>query len=157
MKDIPIEVLWYGKNELLPKSTVLKAGKLELTYESGIIRNIKLGDHEVVRMIYVSVRDHNWATVIPTIRNEQIEEKEGGFTISYQSLFNQDDIQIDFKVRISGTDENTIVFDIEGEALSDFQTNRTGFCLLHPIKECIGKTGEVVSPDGKIESFFFQS
>jgi len=32
MKDIPIEVLWYGKNESLPKSTVLKAGKLELTY-----------------------------------------------------------------------------------------------------------------------------
>jgi hypothetical protein len=154
MKDFPKEVLWYGQNEPLPVKTLLKAGDLDLTYEAGSIRNIKLGDFEAVRMIYVALRDDHWGTIIPAISEERIEVEDGSFTISYLGRYRQQGIQFDLRARVTGSN-NKIVFEIDGEALSDFLTNRTGFCLLHPAKECLGKTGKVISPDGWQKPFVF--
>jgi hypothetical protein len=39
--------------------------------------------------------------------------------------------------------------------LSEFRTNRVGFCVLHPIRECTGKNCEVTGPDGKKQSYSF--
>lgn len=155
MKDLSKEVLWYGENEPLPKTMKLSAGPLKLTYNSGSIRSVKLGSFEVVRMIYVALRDHNWGTIIPALTNEAIEEFEGGFKISYQSLYSEKNIRFVFHVTISGDPSGTVVFDIEGEALSEFMTNRTGFCVLHPVKECMGNSCEITEPDGqkKVDSF----
>jgi len=36
----------------------LRAGKLTLDYKAGMVRYIRLGNHEVVRGIYAAVRDH---------------------------------------------------------------------------------------------------
>ncbi|MFO7668312.1 MAG: hypothetical protein R6W31_01510, partial [Bacteroidales bacterium] len=54
-----------GSPDFLPKQTKLKAGELDLIYENGAIRRIRLGDTEIIRMIYAAVRDRNWETIEP--------------------------------------------------------------------------------------------
>jgi hypothetical protein len=44
---------------------------------------------------------------------------------------------------------------MNGAALSDFQKNRIGFCVLHPIRECAGKTATTFHSDGSMSQFIF--
>jgi hypothetical protein len=71
-----------------------------------------------------------------------------------KTIYKTADIDFSFQVSITGKD-NLIDFEIEGEALSGFRTNRVGFCVLHPIGECTGKECEVTGPDGEKQSFSF--
>ena len=62
-------VQYYGKDESLPDQIDLKAGPLNLFYEAGDLRYIKYGDKEIIRRIYVAVRDRNWDTAKPILSN----------------------------------------------------------------------------------------
>jgi hypothetical protein len=152
--EVPNEVIWYGKNESLPEVKTLSAGSLKLTFEDGGLRKIKVGNVEVLRMIYMAVRDYNWGTILPDLRNLDIQESQDAFRIGFENIYKTGDIDFSFQVSIIGKD-NQINFEIEGEALSEFRTNRVGFCVLHPIRECTGKNCEVTGPDGKKQSYSF--
>lgn len=133
----------------------LTAGNISMTYENGALRWLKLGDNEVLRMIYFAVRDKNWGTVKPVISNERINQLERSFSISYDCNFNESEIQMNWKVTIEGKENSLIHFTINGKALSTFQKNRVGFCVLHPIKECAGKAVTIFHTDKTIEAAFF--
>ena len=74
-------ILYYGKDKPLEKNIGIKAGPLNLFYEAGDLRYIKFKEKEIVRRVYVAVRDHNWDTVIPTISNIQINSSIDSFKI----------------------------------------------------------------------------
>ncbi len=133
----------------------LKAGNISLTYQSGALRWLKYGDCEILRMIYFTVRDKNWGTVEPVISNEIINQQEKCFAISYDCNFNEGDIQMNWKVIIEGKENSSIHFEIKAKAVSTFQKNRVGFCVLHPIKECAGKSVTIFHSDKTIEAAFF--
>ena len=65
MNQLPRSVLHYGKDEPLPEQTQLRAGPLSMIFESGDLRYIRFGDHELLRRVYVAIRDHNWDTILP--------------------------------------------------------------------------------------------
>ena len=155
MKGVSKEVLWYGKKDPIPEVKTYKAGALSMDYASGSLRNIRVGSREVVRMIYFALRDHNWGTIIPEIKNEKIVYQPSGFDITYEAVYRKENINFIFQVAISGSPDNVITFDIEGKALFEFRTNRTGFCLLHPIDGCAGQSCEVTHSDGRKENFKF--
>lgn len=114
----------------------LQAGSFHILYEKGFLRQIKQDATEVVRMIYFALRDHNWGTLDRKIENEMIDHQEDHFLISYD-CFNVDEAKepvFAWRVKIKGEKDGKIVFEIEGEALKDIRKNRTGFCILHPIK-----------------------
>ena len=126
-----------------------------MQYENGFLRWISAGEDEVLRMIYFAVRDKNWGTVPGKIINEKIERHANTFSIAYEMLFEQDNINMHWHATIQGNADNSIVFEIQGKALTTFQKNRTGFCVLHPIKECAGKKVLIQHTDGSIEENFF--
>ncbi len=128
----------YGREEALPERKILHAGNLEMIYENGFLRYIKLEGDEVLRMIYFAVRDHDWGTVEGDIQNEKFNIDEDHFDITYRSIHKRDHIHIIFDCHIQGDREGRIIFTIKGEALSSFRKNRIGFCVLHPLKECVG-------------------
>jgi hypothetical protein len=123
--------------------TNLKTRFFELKYENGAIRWIKNNGVEIVRMIYSAVRDHNWGTIEPEIMEEKIAENRKGFQIKTHIKYQKADIHFESDYTISGN-ENRLEFEMNGEAKSTFKTNRIGFCVLHPIKECAGKTCKVI-------------
>jgi len=134
--DWPKEILYYGSPALLPQPLVLHAGSLKMIYENGNIRQIKYRDFEVIRMIYSAVRDQNWGTVDFVIESEDIQIKDDGFKISYTATY-RDVFMAD--CQLEGTSDGVITFSLDGEVLNDFRKNRIGFCVLHPVEECMGK------------------
>lgn len=115
---------------------------------------MKSNDTEVIRMIYSAVRDHNWGTIEPEIVDEKIEQTETGFRIETHVKYRKGNIDFEAGYIISGTGKQ-LIFEMMGEAKSTFITNRVGFCVLHPIKECAGKDCTVFHPDGKMEKAVF--
>src|SRR5438128_1130651 len=139
MSLLPTRVLYYGKDEPLPVRRALRAGPLSLLYEEGDLRYIRLGDREVLRRVYVAVRDRNWGTVPARLSNVRIESDGDSFRVSYDVANRQGEIDFAWQGTITGDARGTITFTMEGEARSTFSRNRIGFCVLHPIRECAGQ------------------
>ena len=89
-------VLYYGKEEPLPEQTALRAGPLSLMYEAGDLRYIRLGNQEILRRVYVALRDRNWGTVLPVLFNVQMDIADDSFRITYDVENKQGDIDFFF-------------------------------------------------------------
>lgn len=152
---LPRNVWYYGKDEPLPQQKELRAGPLSLIYEEGDLRYIRLGDQEVLRRVYVAVRDRNWGTVPPRLSNVQMDIGEDSFRIAYDVEHRQGDIDFFWKGTITGRADGTITFAMDGVARSTFWRNRIGFCVLHPLRECAGAPCRIEHVDGTIEERAF--
>ncbi|MGB3585601.1 MAG: hypothetical protein WBA23_03620 [Tunicatimonas sp.] len=127
------ETMYYGDATHRPPATVeLMAGKFQCQYEEGNLRYIKVGNTEVIRMIYSAVRDHNWDTVSPEISQEEVLNYNDHFTITYNCRYQKGEVDFLARYHIQGETDGSVRFTMDGEALSTFQRNRIGFCVLHP-------------------------
>jgi len=147
-------VQYYGKDELLPKQIDLQAGPLNLFYEAGDLRYIKFGDKEIIRRVYVAVRDHNWDTVIPVLSNVQMNIANDSFNIKYSVSNIQDNVDFLWEGNIIGKPNGTITFSMDGVARSTFWRNRIGFCILYPM-EYAGANCEIEHVSGAVEKSLF--
>ena len=129
---------------------LLKTRYFTVIYENGALRRIMHNNVEVLRMIYSAVRDRNWNTPEPEIVAEQITRHDEGFEVQVKAVYRQGDISFEASYRIAG-DKNRLVFEMNGLAKTSFLTNRTGFCILHPIRECAGSDALVIHPEGSSE------
>jgi len=147
---LPKNVLYYGKDEPLPEQVALRAGPLSLIYEEGDLRYVKLGDKEILRRVYVAIRDRNWGTVLPVISNVQMDIADDSFQISYDVENKEGDIDFFWKGTITGDSQGTVNFTMDGVARSTFMRCRIGFCILHPM-ELAGATCSIEHVDGTVE------
>ena len=147
-------VQYYGKDELLPKQIDLQAGPLNLFYEAGDLRYIKFGDKEIIRRVYVAVRDHNWDTVIPVLSNVRMNIANDSFNIKYSVSNIQDNVDFLWEGNIIGKPNGTITFSMDGVARSTFWRNRIGFCILYPM-EYAGANCEIEHVSGAVEKSLF--
>jgi hypothetical protein len=152
---LPTNVLRYGQDAPPPEQIALRAGPLSLIYEAGDLRYIRLGEHEILRRIYVAVRDRNWGTVLPVISNLRIEQAADSFQISYDAENHQGEIDFFWHATIAGNAQGAISFVMDGQARSTFLRNRIGFCILHPIRECAGAPCRLEHVDGSQEQAHF--
>lgn len=141
--------------KLTNQSIELRAGPLEMLLEPGGLRYIRLGEREVLRRVYVGVRDRNWGTIEPQISNLRLELEPSSFRIEFDSKHQQGELDFRWHGLITGTVAGAINFAMEGEAHSDFWRNRIGLCVLHPIDECAGRPCELLHTNGTIEQSQF--
>ena len=147
---LPKNVLYYGREDPLPRQVELRAGPLSLVYEEGDLRYVRLGEREVIRRIYVATRDRNWGTLPNVLSNVQMEIAAGAFRISYEVENKQGEIDFFWRGTITGDAQGTLTFAMDGEARSTFMRNRIGFCVLHPAS-CAGAQAVVEHTDGSTE------
>ncbi|MFC1976295.1 hypothetical protein ACFLXQ_07840 [Chloroflexota bacterium] len=147
-------VLYYGKDEPLPEQKALRAGPLSLVYEAGDLRYIRLGNQEILRRVYVALRDRNWGTVMPVLSNVQMDIADDSFRITYDVENKQGDIDFFWQGTITGDAQGTITFKMDGKARSTFLRSRIGFCILYPM-ECAGLTCRIEHVDGATEESVF--
>jgi hypothetical protein len=133
----------------------LRAGSLSMIYENGNLRYISDGKKELIRMVYSAVRDREWLTIIPIITAEKIVVNPESFNIEYDCLYCSGKISFSATYKIEGLADNTIIFSLEGEALSTFEKNRIGFCVLHPVEGYSGNECLIVHPDNSTEKCQF--
>src|SRR5690554_6534209 len=118
------QILFYGKDEPLPQQRLLKAGPLEMVYENGTVRYIRLKGFEVLRMIYPAVRDQNWGTVHPLMKNEKIVDRGNSFLVEFDSEYREGEIHFFSKYRIEGTETGKLKFEMKGQAHTAFKKTR---------------------------------
>lgn len=142
--------------------STLTLGPIELLFDNGDLRYIRLAGREVLRRIYLAVRDCSWGTIPGQISDLHYDSSPDAFHIRYRCEHRAGDIHFAWTARIHGRStvrhnhlDAQITFAMEGQALTPFQTNRTGFCVLHPIAECAGQPCTIKHPDGRIESATF--
>ncbi len=112
----------------------LQAGSISVKYDNGFLRRISYGETEVLRMIYFALRDHNWDTIGSVVENESISANEMDFIITYDCFHMDGGVCVmEWKVRIEGKPDGTIIFEIQGRAMENFKKIRAGFCVLHPL------------------------
>lgn len=129
---------------------ILRTGVFTATYHQGFIRHISYGETEIIRMIYFALRDHNWGTIPYRITGEQVHVGENFFTVRYRCHHFQEgkDIIV-WDCEITGNERGEVGFSIAGAMLENFQRNRAGFCVLHPVTDTVGAPVEIIHPDGK--------
>ena len=133
----------------------LRAGPLSLIYVAGDLRYIKLGEHELLRRLYVAVRDRNWGTVPAVLSNVRAEVGPDSFRIGYDAEHTQGDVDFAWRGSITGDARGTITFTMDGVARSTFLRNRIGLCVLHPMDDCAGRPCVVEQVDGTREQGVF--
>lgn len=128
---------------------LLRAGPLSLVFDEGNLRWIRCGDREVLREIYVGVRDKDWNTIPGRLRDLIITEEDpaGGFRVTFQCRHDQGPIGFVWDGEIRGDARGTVRFAMDGEAVRTFERNRIGLCVLHPL-ESAGQPCEVDRADG---------
>jgi len=151
---IPDKIIQCGGHEN-GHQKILTAGSLSMTYENGSLRHIVWGGKELIRMIYMAVRDRDWLTPEPEIENESIGQKDNGFIISYSARYRLG--KVDFRANVSfrGKADSSLELSFHGEALNTFEKNRIGFCVLHPVKGVAEISCTIIHPDYSTEDSVF--
>jgi hypothetical protein len=153
-EDIPPRVWWYGRDEPPPERIALRAGPLTAVFEDGDLRYVRLGDREIVRRVYVAVRDPNWNTILGRRSDVQVERGERSFRITYASRHVADPIVFAWRAFIEGAPDGTISFAMDGAAEREFRYCRIGFCILHPAAATQGRAYRAETPGGEVRGVF---
>jgi len=140
----------YGTETAPAPFRILRAGPLEVRLENGNLRYIRFDGHEVLRAISYVVRDRDWGTLAAAISDLVILEEPGKFEISYVSRYRNQGADLGVKAHITGTETGSLTFASSAVADSDFETNRCGFTVLHPINGVAGEPVEVEHCDGAV-------
>ena len=131
----------------------LRAGPLTMIFDpsNAFIRYIRWGAQEVVRAIYGAVRDHNWATIPSAVSNLKTDVTNDSFRISFDVACREREVDYSWRGNICGDAAGKVTYTFEGKARSNFQRNRIGLCVLHPIEECAGRACMIEHVDGSRE------
>src|SRR5437867_1467649 len=110
--SLPRSVLYYGSEEPLPEVIPLRAGPLSMIFETknAFLRYIRLGDREVLRGVYVAVRDRNWGTVTPRIFNLKTEINGASFQLHFDAECQEGDINFLWRGSITGSERGSVEF-----------------------------------------------
>ena len=117
----------------------LQAGPLSLQYSDGSLWNIRLGEEEAVRRIYLVFQDINWTSRPFEILEENWNIAEDHFSAELQVRGSKDAENFEALLKIVGTPAGEIKYAFSGSTSADFMRNRLGLCLLHPIADLAGK------------------
>jgi len=156
VNEPPTFVIYRGVNEPPPELIELKAGPLSVSFDPAIafLRYVRLGGDEILRGVYSAVRDENWGTVLPRVKDLRIEQSGGGFDISFDVDCIDGPIDFRWAGKITGSPKGALRFSMDGAAHSTFLRNRLGFCVLHPVT-CAGRDCAIEKVDGSVEKGSF--
>ena len=144
------EIALFGTTQPVEPPNVLTAGPLTAELEGGGLRYIRFQGIEVLRSIAFLVRDRNWGTYAAELSDQQIDQNDDGFTVTYDAECRDSEQAFRYVARIVGKADGSLSFEAEGEGLTDFLTNRTGFTVLHALAGVVGAPLTVEHTDGRI-------
>lgn len=130
----------------------LRIGELSAILDGTDLRYVRFGDLEVVRRIYVAVRDIKWRTILPEAEWANVEEHEHELIIRCGARHRAGPVLFDWEGMIVVT-ETTIAYVMDGVAKTAFDYARIGLCFHHPM-ESAGCQYEGVSPNGSVAGTF---
>ncbi|RJE86593.1 hypothetical protein [Paracoccus onubensis] len=140
----------YGTEQPPDDYETITYGGVSLGFQSGAFRHIRVNGVEAIRSVAFLVRDRDWGTIQPEL-GEIIQTRGDDLRLTQPMRFRNGTSQLVITVtaRITSTG---LTVTAEGEAKGDFETNRAGFTLLHPIDGVAGAPAIVTHSDGRQEA-----
>lgn len=143
--------LLYGTHTVEAEPVRLSAGLLSADFVNGNLRTIRHSGTEVLRAIAYIVRDRDWGTYEPELTDLVINQGADTFSVGYTaSCVGPDASRLSFRATIKGSASGELLFDVSALTDRDFETNRCGFCILHPIAGLAGSPVTVEHTDGSV-------
>lgn len=143
--------LLYGTQTVEAEPVRLSAGPLSADLVNGNLRTIRHNGIEVLRAIAYIVRDRDWGTYEPALADLVIEQGDDRFSVRYSARCDgPGGSRLGFDASIEGHADGRLGFDVSALPESDFETNRCGFCILHPIAGLAGSPVKVEHTDGSV-------
>jgi hypothetical protein len=105
---------------------------------------------ELVDRVYMSVRDRNWDTVLPTVSDLRINKVGDGAVVTFKARNQAGPIDLAWRGSIAATADGRISYEMDGEALSAFEYCRIGFCVLHSEVAAAGRSYSAETPGGVV-------
>lgn len=139
--------LWHGRNAPPVATRELRAGPLTVLLEDGDLRYIRLDGVEIVRRIYVAVRDEVWNTIPATYSDFSYDVAADHFTVRLRAHHQYQQINVDWAGTIAGTFDGTIRYTMDAVANNAFRYCKIGFNIHHPPQEA-GRPYRAGGPEG---------
>ncbi|MER9653887.1 hypothetical protein NKJ26_10255 [Mesorhizobium sp. M0152] len=141
----------YGTRAAEAAPVRLRAGAMSADLVNGNLRTIRHDGTEVLRAIAYIVRDRDWGTYEPALTDLVIDQGADAFSVTYSAkCIGPGGSRLGFRATIQGTADGKLVFNVDALPESDFETNRCGFCILHPVAGLAGSPVTVERTDGNV-------
>src|ERR1700743_788582 len=117
-------VALHGRAEPLQAPTPLRAGPLTAALDGVDLRYVRVGEVELVRRIYVGVRDRNWNTIPGVASPVKVDQREDGFAVSFGVRHTSHDTDFSWEGMITGYADGVIRFAMDGRGERTMLFNR---------------------------------
>jgi D-apionolactonase len=144
----------HGSDAPIPELRVLHAGAARALLDGIDLRYVCIGRTELVRRVYVAVRDRNWNTIPGAVSDLELEARDDSFDIRFEVRHRAHDVDFSWNGAIAGSADGRITYSLDGAAAQDLQYNRIGICVHHPWRETAGAPFRARTPDGELEGAF---
>jgi hypothetical protein len=139
--------LWHGRDAPPVERRELRAGPLTALLEEGDLRYIRVDGVEVVRRIYVAVRDEVWNTIPATYSDFDYDIGRDRFTVTLRAHHEYQRINVDWVGTITGLPDGTVRYAMDAVANGAFRYCKIGFNIHHPPQEA-GRAYRARGPQG---------
>ena len=122
----------FGTADTQADDQAVACGRLSLRIRGGELRRVSFDGIEAVRSIAFVIRDRDWGTLALRTTSAKLDLKADSFRYDYAAR--ADGAPVTVSITVTGSGDGQV--SVEGEARVDgaFETNRTGFVILHPIE-----------------------
>lgn len=134
---------------------ILRAGPLQVEFDNGQLRYLRVNGVEVLRAVGFLVRDENWGTYTPKISDLAIAETSSSFSVAFHAVCSRPGQEIAYDARIEGSADGKLKFTCKAVPTTEFLTARTGFVVLHPLQGVAGCPVTVEHVDGRVVNSTF--
>jgi D-apionolactonase len=144
----------HGTDAPIPELRPLRAGPVSLLLDGVDLRYLRSGGTELVRRVYVAVRDVDWDTVPGVVSGLEVEEEDDGFRVTFEVVHDRREIDFSWRGTITGEASGRVEYLLDGRARKGFPFNRIGICVHHPWRETAGARFTARTSSGEIDGEF---
>ena len=152
----PIDLLLFGESRIASSPVLRQKGPFSFTFESGMLKHLRIRDLEIARRVYFAVRDEKWGTVPNDISAVQFSESSECFEVIWSGRCQAHPVDYEWKGRIRIFTRGLVEFKAEGKTLRNFKTPRIGLCLLLATTTVLDRMFEISTLDGQTEQLQFE-
>jgi D-apionolactonase len=149
-RELSVFERWYGRDQPPSELRTLRAGPFECALDGPDLRYLRFGGIELVRRVYLAVRDANWNTIADSERQIDVTESGDGFLATCRLRHVRGPIDFEWQGRIEGLPDGTVVYELDGLCHSAFDYAKIGLCVHHPSHEDQGRPYRADTPGGPI-------
>jgi len=128
---------------------ILHAGPISLKFQDGELRYLRVADREIIRRIYFSVREGDFATEMPKFSEMRVEPALDHFAIHLAATCTGKTISYNWTGDITGSADGIITYHAGGFAPAAGTSRRLGLCVLYGAGALAGHDFETIGEDNK--------